>query len=119
MRRFVVSTSTGGGPLSANCWISTSIARVETTNVTADYLGSGYGDPTEATLDAIMRVAETEGILLDPVYSGKTMSGLLDHVASGVVAPGSTVVMVHTGGVPALFAYHEAIEAHLVKRGRI
>ena len=84
--------------------------------VTADYLGSGYGDPTESTLDAIMRVAETEGILLDPVYSGKTLSGLLDHAATGAIAQGEKVVMVHTGGVPAIFAYHEAIEAHIEKR---
>ena len=54
-----------------------------------------------------------------PVYSGKTMSGLLDHVTTGAIDQGETVVMVHTGGVPALFAYHAPMAAHLAKRRRI
>ena len=79
--------------------------------ITNQFVGREYGDPTRAGLEAIAVMAETEGILLDPVYSGKVLSGLLHDVASGTIEPGSTVVMLHSGGTPALFAYHEAIAA--------
>ena len=81
------------------------------------FIGREYGDPTEAGLDAIVTMASTQGILLDPVYSGKVLSGLLDHVHRGRWGNGETILMLHSGGVPALFAYHEVIEAHLRKRG--
>ena len=84
-----------------------------------DYIGREYGVHTEAGLDAIMMMAETEGILLDPVYTGKMMAGFLDHVARGRWPSGSTVMLIHTGGVPALFAYHRAVEEHLRRRGRL
>jgi D-cysteine desulfhydrase family pyridoxal phosphate-dependent enzyme len=83
------------------------------------FIGREYGDPTEACLDAILLMGETEGILLDPVYSGKTFSGFLDHCAAGLWEPGQSVLLLHSGGVPALFAYHASIEAHLRKRGLI
>lgn len=83
----------------------------------ANFIGREYGDPTEACLDAIIKLGSAEGILLDPVYSGKVMSGLLAHHAAGRWPAGSTIVMLHSGGVPALFAYHDVIEAHLKKRG--
>lgn len=82
-----------------------------------EFIGREYGDPTEASLDAIQLMAETEGILLDPVYSGKMMSGFLAHYAAGRWSPGSHVLLLHSGGTPALFAYHEEIKAHLSKRG--
>ena len=82
-----------------------------------DQLGSGYGAPTEAGLDAIATFARTEGILLDPVYSGKTAAALLQDLAGGRWAPGEQLVMLHSGGVPALFAYHEELQAHLAARG--
>ena len=50
-------------------------------------------------------LAQTEGILLDPVYTAKAMAGLIDHVRTGILDPASTVVFLHTGGVPALFAH--------------
>ncbi|MEM7346425.1 MAG: D-cysteine desulfhydrase family protein [Chloroflexota bacterium] len=81
------------------------------------FIGREYGDPTEACLDAIMLMAETEGILLDPVYSGKVFAGLLAHHKAGRWKPGQSILMLHSGGVPALFAYHEPIKAHLSKRG--
>ncbi|HEV2124654.1 MAG TPA: D-cysteine desulfhydrase family protein [Chloroflexota bacterium] len=74
-----------------------------------DYFGEGYGLPTKAGLEAIRLVARTEGILLDPVYTGKTMSGLIDLIQHGVFGPEHTVVFVHTGGIPALFAYHNEV----------
>lgn len=69
------------------------------------YIGEGYGIPTPGCLEAIDLVARTEGILLDPVYTGKAMAGLIDHVRRGRLDAGRTVVFLHTGGAPALFAH--------------
>lgn len=73
--------------------------------VTDEYVGERYGVPTPACLDAIRLAARTEGILLDPVYTGKAMAGLIDMVRRGQFAPDQTVIFWHTGGQPALFAY--------------
>ncbi|MDR7419809.1 MAG: D-cysteine desulfhydrase family protein [Armatimonadota bacterium] len=73
--------------------------------VTDEYAGERYGLPTPACLDAIRLAARTEGILLDPVYTGKAMAGLIDMVRRGQFAPEQTVVFWHTGGQPALFAF--------------
>ena len=81
------------------------------------FVGQGYGDATADCLDAILLMAETEGVLLDPVYSGKVFAGLCAHQHEGRWQPDQPVVMLHSGGTPALFAYHEEIRAHLVKRG--
>lgn len=70
-----------------------------------DYAGEGYGVPTEAGNEAISLCARSEGLLLDPVYSGKAFSGLMDHVRQGDWSRDQSVVFVHTGGTPALFAY--------------
>lgn len=85
--------------------------------ISAEFIGQAYGDPTEACLDAIMLMAQTEGILLDPVYSGKVLAGFLAHQAAGRWAPSQHILLLHSGGVPALFAYAREIEAHLKKRG--
>ena len=69
------------------------------------YIGSGYGIATPECLEAIRLLASTEAILLDPVYTAKAMAGLIDHVRRREVDPASTVVFLHTGGVPALFAH--------------
>ncbi|MCR6483905.1 D-cysteine desulfhydrase family protein [Amycolatopsis sp. OK19-0408] len=82
-----------------------------------EFVGREYGDPTEACLDAILLVARTEAVLLDPVYSGKTFAGFLAHHAAGRWSAGHRVVVLHSGGVPALFAYHDALAAHLARRG--
>ena len=70
-----------------------------------DYVGEGYGIPTPETIEAIRVVARTEGILLDPVYTGKAMAGLIDLGRRGVFTRDQTVLFWHTGGQPALFAY--------------
>lgn len=70
-----------------------------------DYVGEGYGIPTKEGVEAIRLVARTEGLLLDPVYTGKAMAGLIDHVRRGELTRDHTVVFIHTGGTPALFAY--------------
>lgn len=70
-----------------------------------DYVGPGYSLPTDEMVEAISLLAKTEGILLDPVYTGKTMAGLIDLVRKGFFKKGEKVLFVHTGGSPALYAY--------------
>jgi len=69
------------------------------------HVGEAYGVPTEAMHEAVTMCARLEGLLLDPVYSGKAMAGLLHHVRAGRYAIDDDVVFIHTGGTPALFAY--------------
>ncbi|HET6325089.1 MAG TPA: D-cysteine desulfhydrase family protein [Planctomycetaceae bacterium] len=85
-------------------------------DVTLDYIAPGYGKLTEAVFDAISLLARTEGILLDPVYTGKAMSALLDDVRRGRLTPQDHVVFVHTGGTPALFAYGRELGEQLAGR---
>lgn len=68
------------------------------------YFGPRYGEPNAGTLAAIRRLGRLEGLVLDPVYTGKAMAGLLDLVASGALPPGP-LVFLHTGGAPGTFAY--------------
>lgn len=70
-----------------------------------DYVGGGYGVPTPAMVEAVALTARCEGILLDPVYSGKGMAGLIDLVRKGFFRREDNVVFLHTGGATALFAY--------------
>ena len=77
--------------------------------VNDDYIGEGYGLVTEGCLQAIKLVAQTEGIFLDPVYTGKAMAGFIDFIKKGYFKSTDTIVFVHTGGVPALFAYDREI----------
>ena len=79
-------------------------------HVVADshYVGQGYGVPTEGMVEAVRMLAEQEGILLDPVYSGKAMAGLIDYIRQGKFAEGSNVVFLHTGGSVGLFGYPDA-----------
>ena len=72
-----------------------------------DYVGPGYSLPTAAMAEAVTLLARTESILLDPVYSDKAMSGLIDLVRKGVFPAGSNVLFLHTGGSPALYAYED------------
>lgn len=77
-----------------------------------DYVGSGYGVPTEGMVNAVKLLARTEGLLFDPVYSGKGLDGLLDQIRNGYFAGMDNVVFLHTGGSAALFGYDEAFELH-------
>lgn len=74
-----------------------------------EYVGDRYGQATEATLEAIRLLARTEGIFLDPVYTGKAVSGLIGEIRKGNVGKDETVVFVHTGGTPIIFAYDEIL----------
>jgi len=77
-----------------------------------DYVGAGYGLIDEAVIDALKLAARTEGLLLDPVYSGKAMKGLIALAKQGVFKD-ETVVFLHTGGAQGLFGYHSELEGSL------
>ena len=72
--------------------------------VWGDYIGPGYGIPTQLSKRALETVAFSEGILLDPVYTAKAFGGLIGEIERGRVKRSDSVVFVHTGGTPALFA---------------
>jgi 1-aminocyclopropane-1-carboxylate deaminase len=71
----------------------------------AGWAGDHYGIPVQSTLDAIRLTGRLEGMIIDPVYEGKSMAGLIDLVRSGEIGPDSTVLYAHLGGQPALNAY--------------
>jgi L-cysteate sulfo-lyase len=71
-----------------------------------DYVGDGYGIPTQGMIEAVNMLARTEGILLDPVYSGKGMAGLIDLIRKGHFNKSDNVVFLHTGGSVGLFGYN-------------
>jgi len=75
-----------------------------------DYVGEGYGVPTESMNEAVVLLARLEGLLFDPVYSGKGLAGLLDLIDKGEIGKHETVVFVHTGGSAALFAYRDQLD---------
>lgn len=72
-----------------------------------DYVGKGYSRPTQGMVDAVQLLARTEGILVDPVYSGKTLDGMLDLIKKGYFKDSKNILFVHTGGSPALFVYED------------
>ncbi|MCA9859520.1 MAG: pyridoxal-phosphate dependent enzyme [Thermomicrobiales bacterium] len=74
-----------------------------------DFVETKYGAPSQRGLEAIALAARTEGLLLDPIYTGKALAGLIEHARTGKVGPESTVVFVHTGGQPALFSFADAL----------
>ncbi len=74
-----------------------------------DYVGDGYGVPTPGMIEAVTLLARSEGILLDPVYSGKGMAGLIDLIRQGRWRKGQNVVFLHTGGAVGLYGYLHAM----------
>lgn len=85
------------------------VITVKDINHDLNYFGEGYEIPTESASNAIKKLARSEGILTDPVYSGKAFSALIDYIEKGKVEKGSTIVFWHTGGATALFAEKEMI----------
>ncbi|MGW2685520.1 pyridoxal-phosphate dependent enzyme [Streptomyces sp. NPDC001414] len=77
--------------------------------IRSDQVGAGYGRLTASTAAALRLAARTEGIVLDPVYTGRALAGLLAAAEEGTVAPGRTTVFWHTGGLPGLFGHAEAV----------
>ena len=76
----------------------------------SDYVGAGYGVPTDGMREAVKLAARFEGILLDPVYTGKGFDGLIDHVKKGFFSKDGNVVFLHTGGSAGLFGYPDAFD---------
>jgi len=75
-----------------------------------NYIGPGYGQPTDAMNEAVLLLARTEGLLFDPVYSGKALAGMIDYVREGRFAKGERIVFLHTGGAVGLFAYADVLD---------
>ncbi len=75
-----------------------------------DYVGEAYGVPTEAMNEAVLLLARLEGLLFDPVYSGKALAGLIDLCRRGEFAKSENVLFLHTGGSAALFAYEDQLK---------
>lgn len=77
---------------------------------TSDYIGPGYPDPSPECAEAIRLMAELEGIILEPVYTGKALAAVIDHVRKGVLTSKDTVLFMHTGGLPELFSFAEDLK---------
>ena len=75
-----------------------------------DYVGAGYGIRTDGMNEAVLMLARLEGLLFDPVYSGKALAGMIDLVRKGEFAGAENIVFLHTGGAAALFAYADQLE---------
>jgi L-cysteate sulfo-lyase len=75
-----------------------------------NYIGPGYGQPTAAMNEAVLLLARTEGLLFDPVYSGKALAGMIDYVREGRFDKGQRIVFLHTGGAVGLFAYADILD---------
>jgi 1-aminocyclopropane-1-carboxylate deaminase/D-cysteine desulfhydrase-like pyridoxal-dependent ACC family enzyme len=78
-------------------------------NVNDDYLGEGYAQVGEPEREAIQLLAQMEGILLDPVYTGRAMAGLIDLIRWGAFTRGQKVLFWHTGGTAALSAFADRL----------
>ncbi|MEA4884651.1 MAG: D-cysteine desulfhydrase family protein [Clostridia bacterium] len=80
----------------------------ESVRVTDSFIGAGHGIPSPESLEAVKLVARTEGIFLDPIYTGKAMAALMAAVRKGEIQRGANVLFVHTGGAPNLFRHADA-----------
>ena len=85
---------------------------VEKVIVDDGYVGAGYGQPTQGTLDAINLIARREGLLFDPVYSGKGLAGMIGLAGQNFFESDKDVIFLHTGGAAALFAYGNQLAEH-------
>jgi len=74
-----------------------------------NYIGAGYGLPTESMNEAVLMLARLEGLLFDPVYSGKALAGMIDYVRQGRFTKDQKIVFLHTGGSAGLFAYADSL----------
>lgn len=76
----------------------------------------GYGEMGDLTIEGLQLAAELEGLILDPVYTAKVLGGLIGEVRAGSIKPGSTVVFIHTGGTPGVFAYQNKVTDFLATK---
>lgn len=84
--------------------------RAEDIVVNGDYVGAAYGVPTPEMQEAVTLAARLEGLLFDPVYSGKALAGMIDLIRKGTYSRDETLVFLHTGGAPGLFGYQSTFE---------
>jgi L-cysteate sulfo-lyase len=82
----------------------------EDVTANCDYVGEGYGIPTAGMIAAVKLLAQTEGLLFDPVYSGKGLDGMIDLIRKGHFKKDSDIVFVHTGGAVGLFGYPDQLD---------
>ncbi|MHC8294441.1 D-cysteine desulfhydrase family protein [Pseudomonas sp. LB3P58] len=90
---------------------SSAIVQAEEIAIDGSQLGDGYGLPTPAMQEAVRLMARAEGLLIDPVYSGKAFAGLLADLRQGRYRSGDNVLFVMTGGTPGLYAYRETFQS--------
>jgi 1-aminocyclopropane-1-carboxylate deaminase/D-cysteine desulfhydrase-like pyridoxal-dependent ACC family enzyme len=76
---------------------------------TSDYIGPAYAEPGPDCVEAMRMMAELEGIILEPIYTGKALAAVIDHVRKGVLTDSDTVLFMHTGGLPELFNYADLL----------
>jgi L-cysteate sulfo-lyase len=82
--------------------------KIKTPVLYHDYIGEGYAVPSDGCKEAIEMLAMTEGIFLDPVYTGKTMAGVIDLIRKNSIQKDENILFIHTGGGPSLFAFNES-----------
>ena len=85
-------------------------------DISSEFVGPGYGIPTPEGMEAIKLLAQNEGLLLDPVYTSKAMAALIADVRAGRFSTDQTIVFIHTGGTPALFAYRDQLSEEFVPK---
>jgi 1-aminocyclopropane-1-carboxylate deaminase/D-cysteine desulfhydrase-like pyridoxal-dependent ACC family enzyme len=85
--------------------------RIPAIDVDDSFVGPGYGEPTPESVAAVRLLARTEGVLLDPIYTGKSMAGVIARIRAGQVRRGARILFVHTGGAANLFTYADAFNA--------
>ncbi|QIK05072.1 D-cysteine desulfhydrase family protein [Streptomyces sp. ID38640] len=89
--------------------LSGTVHAPETLRLRREQVGAGYSTLTEESMDALTLAGRTEGIALDPVYTGRALAGLRAAVRDGSVAPGQRTVLLHSGGLPGLFGHRDAV----------
>ncbi|MEV5123981.1 D-cysteine desulfhydrase family protein [Streptomyces decoyicus] len=89
--------------------LSGAVLAPEALRLRLDQVGAGYGTLTDASMDALTLAGRTEGIVLDPVYTGRALAGLRAAVQDGSVTPGERTVFLHSGGLPGLFGHATAV----------
>lgn len=78
---------------------------------TSDYIGPGYAVAGKECVEAIRMMAELEGIILEPIYTGKALAAIIDHIRKGILTSKDTVLFMHTGGLPELFNFAEELKS--------
>jgi len=106
-KEFPASIARLTGEITARLGAAKSFSAADVPLVEGTYIGDRYGVPSTAGQAALYRLARTEGILLDPVYTAKAFAGMLDLAERGEIGAAEPLIFLHTGGLPALFAFDE------------